>query len=354
MLLAMGALASLVFWPLYRLVKSIRQRGRLPDMKRKRVAVSMVILGAILAAFFFVPLPVSRVRAVGLVQVSEGYRESVHVGETGILTEVMVHDGQYVERGMDLARFRSPQLEFERQQLEKQRDAAAQLIQAIEARRAQSSGDPAARSRLSAELLEAHAAFDANTRQLRIKQQQVAEAEVLKAPRAGTVMGSPKPDELLRMWEKNDPQPICIVGDTTKDRILVPVGAVDMREMRLNLERARTEDPNDPHLDVSILPTRRSDKQFKGRITRLPDTDEKNLPIQLTSRGGGDVATKPGGDPNVHQPIVQTYLIPVEVEDPDGTLIPGTLATVKVHMKWKSAAWYTWRSIASSLDVGLW
>src|SRR3954470_10213904 len=62
MLLAIGALASLVFWPAYRLVKSVRQRGRLPDMKRKRVVMSGVVLAGVLAVFFFLPLPVSRVR----------------------------------------------------------------------------------------------------------------------------------------------------------------------------------------------------------------------------------------------------------------------------------------------------
>jgi putative peptide zinc metalloprotease protein len=354
MLLAMGALASLVFWPMYRLVKSIRQRGRLPDMKRKRVVVSAVIVGAILGVFFFLPLPVSRVRDVGLVQVSEGHREPVHVAETGILTEVLVHDGQRVERGTDLFRFRSPQLEFERQQYEKQRDAAEQLMRAIGARLAQAGGDPATKARLDAEMLDASATWRQNNELLRVRQRQIADSEVLRAPRAGSVMGAPKPDDLLRTWDKNEGREVCIIGDTDKLRVLVAVGAVDYRELRLNLQRARAENPADPHLEVSILPSRRSDHEFKGRITRLPDADEKNLPIQLTSRGGGSWAVKPGGDPNVHQPMVQAYLIPVEVVDPDETLTPGTLATVKIHLKWKSAAWWAWRSIASALDVGLW
>ena len=132
MLLAMGALASMVFWPAFRMVKSIRQRGRLPDMKRNRVIVSSLILAVILGVFFFVPLPVSRVREVGMIQVSEGYRESVHVAETGILTEVLVHDGEEVESGRELAKFRNPQFEFERQQYEKDRDAAADLVSAIQ------------------------------------------------------------------------------------------------------------------------------------------------------------------------------------------------------------------------------
>jgi putative peptide zinc metalloprotease protein len=354
MLLAMGALASLIFWPMYRLVKSIRQRGRLPDMKRKRVVMSSVIVGVILGAFFFLPLPVSRVRAVGLAQVSEGHREPVHVAEKGVLNDVLVHDGQQVERGMDLFRIWSPQLEFERQQYEKQRDAAEQLVAAIQKRLHEAGGDPATRARLQAELLDAKNEASKNANQLRVTQQRIAESEVIRAPRAGMVMGAPKPDDLHRMWDTAEGRELCTIADPQKKRILVPVGAVDYRELRVNLERARIENPSDPHLEVSILPFRRSDHEFKGRVTQLPDTDEKNLPIQLTSRGGGDIATKPGGDPNVHQPIVQTYLIPVEVEDPDETLAPGTLATVKIHLKWRSAAWWAWRSIASALDVGLW
>lgn len=354
MLLALGALASMTVWPSYRLIKSIRQRGRLPDMKRKKVIATFVVLGAIVAAFFFLPLPTSRVREVGMVQVSEGHREPVHVVDSGILTEILVHDGQHVEKGMDLARFRSPQLEFERQQYEKQRDAAGDLVRAVQQRLNEARGDPAARVRLEAELREARAAWLQNNSLLKVKQDNIAAIEVVKSPRAGTVMGAPKPDELHRLWDKAEGQPVFTVGDAKKLRILVPVGAMDYREMRINLDRSRAANPADPHLEVSILPFNRSDQEFTGRITRLPDTDEKNVPIQLTHRGGGSLATKPGGDPNVHQPLVQTYLVAIEVEDPDDTLMPGTLATVKIHLKWKSAAWWTWRSITSALDVGLW
>ena len=41
MLLAFAALGTMVFWPMYRMGKGIRQRGRLPDMKRARVLVTM-------------------------------------------------------------------------------------------------------------------------------------------------------------------------------------------------------------------------------------------------------------------------------------------------------------------------
>src|SRR5262245_60231524 len=350
MMLAIGALVSLLFWPAYRLVKSVRQRGRLPDMKRKRVVVSGVILSAILIAFFFVPLPVSRVRETGVIQVDEGNREYVHVYDTSMLMEVFVHDGQEVKTGTDLAKLRNAQFEFDRQKYEKERDAAADLVQAIRQRIAEPGGDQATRSKLEQELRNAQDSLRTNSGLLKNQEELIRRIEVLRAPRDGVVMGSPKKEDIYRTWEKSDPQPFCTVGDPRKLRVLIPVGATDCREMRQNLERISAERPNDAYLEVSILA--KHHQEYKGRITKLPDTDEKNIPLALTHRGGGTVATKPGGDPNVNQPLVQIYLVSVEMDDPDDTLTSGTLAVVKVHLKWRSGAWWAWRSIASALDIG--
>jgi putative peptide zinc metalloprotease protein len=73
----------------------------------------------------------------------------------------------------------------------------------------------------------------------------------------------------------------------------------------------------------------------------------------LTFQGGGPLAVKPSGDPNVHVPQSQQYLIPVILTDPDGTVMPGVLANVKIHCRWRTGAWWTWRAIASTLDIGL-
>jgi len=352
MMLAIGALVSLLFWPAYRMVRNIRQRGRLPDMKRKRVIASGVVVAGILLAFFALPLPVSRVRETGVVQVSEGRWEDARVYETAMLMEVMVRDGQYVNQGADLARFHSAQLEFDRQKFEKERDSAQQMVVAIKNRRATGGGDPVSRAKLDQELRAAESDLTASTKQLQGQEELIKKTEVLRAPRSGTVMGAPKKEDIFRTWEKSEPQPFCMIGDRKVMRLLIPVSPTDLREMRTNLDRIQAEQPNDAYLPASILA--KHHREYTGRITRLPETDEKNIPLPLTHRGGGTVATRPGGDPNVNQPLVQIYLVAVEVDDPDDTLTPGTLATVKVHLKWKSAAWWAWRSIASALDIGLW
>ena len=77
------------------------------------------------------------------------------------------------------------------------------------------------------------------------------------------------------------------------------------------------------------------------------------MPIQLTQRGGGPLAVKPGGDPNVLHPLAQVYLVEVEVLDPDAAIDPGQLAVVKIHTKWRSAAWWVGRALSNALDIGL-
>ena len=42
-------------WPMYRMVKNIRQRGRLPDMKAKRVYATVAVAAGLVAVFFLLP-----------------------------------------------------------------------------------------------------------------------------------------------------------------------------------------------------------------------------------------------------------------------------------------------------------
>ena len=338
-LLAVASLASMIFWPAYRTIKNIRQRGRLPDMKRKRAAVSALVLAALVLAFFYVPLPVSRVRERGLVQIAEGCREYVYVREGGILSEVMVYDGQEVRKGTDLARFRNPRMEFERQRLESEMRSAESLVVAIEGRLSQAPSDLATRSRAEKDLNDARNEFHSKKSQFELMERLIAENEILKAPRAGIAMSIPKKEELFKSWDKGESPPFCTIGDLKQLRLLVPVNAVDYRELKQNLEKARLKNPDDAYLEVSILPKNRRDMEITGRVSRVPDTDEKNVPVALTHQGGGSLATKAGGDPNVNQPLAQTYLIPVDVigtPEQLATIAPGTIAVAKIHMEWRS------------------
>src|SRR5439155_16519386 len=53
-LLAVGALASMIAWPMYRLIKNVRKRGRLPDMKPVRVSISASVVAIVLLVVFLI------------------------------------------------------------------------------------------------------------------------------------------------------------------------------------------------------------------------------------------------------------------------------------------------------------
>ena len=52
-MLAAFALGSMMGWPLFRLIKNVHKRGRLPDMKMPNVTISSVCLATVLLGFFF-------------------------------------------------------------------------------------------------------------------------------------------------------------------------------------------------------------------------------------------------------------------------------------------------------------
>ena len=98
-LLAIAAMASQFGWPLYRLIRNIRKRGRMPDMKRNRVIITCTVGAGLLGAFFFLPLPLNRVRETGLVQLQENAIAHVYVGEPGgYLMVQYIQDGDWVAR----------------------------------------------------------------------------------------------------------------------------------------------------------------------------------------------------------------------------------------------------------------
>src|ERR1019366_9256697 len=68
-LLALGALASMIGWPMYRLITNVNKRGRLPDMKPIRVTISASVVAIALFVLCFIPMPVTRIRQHGVVEV---------------------------------------------------------------------------------------------------------------------------------------------------------------------------------------------------------------------------------------------------------------------------------------------
>jgi putative peptide zinc metalloprotease protein len=349
-MLAIMSLASLFIWPSYKVIKNVRQRGRLPDMKAARVYITLGTIAAILLAFFFLPLPVSRVHETGLVAVEPDAQEGVFLPEPAVLKSMTdVGPGQKVRQGQSLALFESPQLEVDlsraRASQAEQRSAAAALN--ASAGKARTMGDTAAEQRFLAEYKKARAkaeTADEEVKRLLDRRDRVRE---MKSPRDGTLVTVPKRDEIGKLFDKgySDTSPLFAVGDPNRLIVKVPVTPPHFRVLHEDLEK-RGE------LDVSIYAKGRSDHMFSGKVRRLPAQNAATVPLALTQRGGGSLAVKPNEDPNMLVPLAQVYLVEVELTDPDGALDPGQLAVVKIHARWRSGAWWVARALSNSMDLG--
>src|SRR5205823_3040517 len=92
--------------------------------------------------------------------------------------------------------------------------------------------------------------------------------------------------------------------------------------IRPGQERGVEEGPRVLHpLDVTLRVQGRDAHTWKGRITRLPESDPKGIPLALSSRAGGPVAVKAGAGNNQSgtlTPQTQHYLVYIDILDPDG------------------------------------
>src|SRR5439155_19640154 len=134
--------------------------------------------------------------------------------------------------------------------------------------------------------------------------------------------------------EKGQPTPSCQIGDPKSLRPLVPVPPSDYHVLQSDMA-------SEPRLPVSIRYPGRGSDVVLGQVTRLPESDAKDVPLALTQRGGGPLAAKPNAptaDPNIQSPQSHQYLVAVEIINPDPPICPGTLARVQIHSNWRSTA----------------
>jgi len=351
-MLAVLSLASIFVWPTFKVVKNIRQRGRLPDMKAARVYVTLAVFAALIVGFFLLPLPVSRVYETGLVVIDPDTADSVLLPEPARMTnlEPSARPGRLVRTGDVLAQFRSEALEVELAKAvnneQEQRQAAADLARSVTEFAGRVEKDDL--DRYKAQAKDAAAKAETAAEEVKLLLGRRTRLAELRAPRAGLVATAPRADEVNKLFDKGftDAQPMFVIGDPARLLVRAPITPQQYRVLKEDIA-ARGE------LDVSIYVKGRSDREFSGKVRRLPGQNAATVPVQLTQRGGGPLAVKPADDPNLLIPLAQTYLVEIEVLNPDAAIKPGQLAVVKVHAKWRSGAWWVAQTLSNALDIGL-
>ena len=113
--------------------------------------------------------------------------------------------------------------------------------------------------------------------------------------------------------------------------------------------------PKDRDLPITIRVQGRDSHTWEGEWLVMPESEAKTIPPQLSNKGGGPIPVKPpsSSDPNKLEPVDQQYLIQVAIKDPDKAIVPGSMAKVKMECRWRSAAWWVWRTVNDTFDLGL-
>ncbi|HZU37595.1 MAG TPA: site-2 protease family protein, partial [Gemmataceae bacterium] len=343
-LLVVAALASLLGWPLFRLGQALHKRGRLPDMNGRRVGTTAAVIAAFVLFIFLVPLPLSRVRQIGLVQVQPEAEANVYVSEPGVLQALYVRDGQRVEENDLLAEFRSLELENELAEAHGEYEVRVVQVQALQEQEA-ATGDAEERAKIEAGLTRMVSERAEYARLIQMYEARRRRLQV-RAPRAGIVLAPPRLDEVGKLWDKDQATPFCIVADPSQLRVLVPVPPADYRLLQEDLN-------HEPDLPSTIRVQGRVGHPWDGHVVHLDEQEAKAVPLALTSKGGGPLAVKPSSNPDMLQPQTQQYLVVVNFDQTDGALCPGTLAQVKVKCRWRTTAWWLWRRVSATFDLGL-
>ncbi|MHB1423680.1 MAG: site-2 protease family protein [Gemmataceae bacterium] len=106
-------------------------------------------------------------------------------------------------------------------------------------------------------------------------------------------------------------------------------------------------------LDIIIRIRGRDSKTWKGKIRQLPESEAKTVSPMLSNRQGGPVAVKAGTNPEKLVPSTQQYLVYVEMVDPDESILPGTMAQVKIYCQPETCVHWLWRWLNETFDLGL-
>jgi putative peptide zinc metalloprotease protein len=352
-LLAVFALGSLLGWPAWRLIQNYQKRGRLPDMKMLNVSISASLIAVVVLLFFFLPLPVSRIREAGVVQVKPAVATPVPVKVPAVLDKIYVREGEFVRKGAVLATFSDLELESAVDAAQADVTVQEKIVNEYKRKLPEGRLDRSVMRDIFQGYLAATKKLEQARDTLGFKRKTVLEQLTLVAPRDGIAMGVPLQDEIGKRWEiKEKGSKFCTIGDPRHLRVLLPIGPDDYDLLQENLKKANRTGTS---LPVVIRIQGRDIRMWSGHValSYLPQEVAKEIPLALSSKGGGPLAVKPGAKEEHLLPQSQVYLVPVDIDDPDHAISPGAMAQVKIYLEYRSGAWWAWRKISQTFDLPL-
>lgn len=326
--LVLLALIVLLAWPGYRLWQTLGTQPKVSPMKPLRFWVSIGAAVVVLIGFFLVPFPI-HVRGVGLVQVEPERLQSIAVpAPGGFLVQTFGKDGQRVRKGDVLAVLHNPQLSLELRLSEADLALRRDQHQALISQQAALEGAGAewdSRTEIQQEieaLTQRHALLKTRAATL-----------LLRAPCDGILMSFPG-------WESQgqwltEGAPLFRIGDDRNVRLLVLLEPADRQLI-------------DVGKPVRFRCHGLSDTTWHGAVASAAQVDTRDIPVQLSQRLGGDVASRADPVNKMEKPDKQQFLVAAKLTEVDGRLQVGTLGQVRIEVGSQTCWWRLQRYLGST------
>jgi putative peptide zinc metalloprotease protein len=323
-LLGLLGVGALVFTPLVRLKQLFAVPGAARRMKTSHVAVSTAVAAAVLGGLLFVPLPH---RVFGPLELQTFHPESIYVEVPGRVVEAGHRYGETVSPGTVLARLENHDIELAVEELTARRDR--QRTELASLRREQFDNPSAALSiARTAKLLESL------EEQLQEKLRDLARLTVT-AERGGVLFPPAETpptvdDENLSEWVGRPLDPAnrgCTVrigsllgeiGDPHRWQAAVVLDQEDVEFVKLGD-------------DVEVLLDALPEQVLRGRVDEIALGELRETPRRLSNKAGGELATKSDAAA-AERPVSTSYLVRVQIDDPEGRLRIGWRGAARIHV----------------------
>ena len=348
-LLGMMAIYGLIGMPLIRLYKYFSVPGRTSMVKPRHVSATLIVVVLLLGGIMLIPIP----RYVyGCFYVEAQNAETIYVEEPGFLAEIFVQPNQYVERGTELIRLSSPDIE---QQLAGLQSAFhdAEVEQWV--------ADQEETERTVAQMTPIEAAAGVETAKVNFEKKAEAYQRLLiRSPIAGFFLEGHRraatesdsgelegwtgtPLEPRNLGCSLDRQTVIgrIVHDMSK---MTAVLAIDQSE----IEFVRSDQ------EVKLVSWQDQTRILESRTEKISPVEMKVTPRALSSRFGGGLATRPNAS-GEDQPLSTTYLVnvPLELVDGEDVVFPGSTGVAKIRTGSQTVGSRIWRLICQTFQFEL-
>jgi len=345
--IGLASLYGLFVYPLYKMGKFFYVPGRLDKVKLPRMYASLGGAAALVAAIALVPLPHHVICSLEL-QARDA--EPVYVEVPGILDKVNVRLGQRVAKGQVLATLASVDLELAINKLAGDRDQYRMQLRSLQQQRFR---DP----RAGAEIPQTAEMLEAVENQLAEKQRDQKRLQLL-APIDGALLPPPPvprredPEGQLPTWSGMALEPENLGAFLEQGVLVGQVGDPARFEAVLIIDQADVKYvASDQKVDIKL--DEMPHDTIRGTIHEIAHADMKLTPRRLSTKAGGELASKTDPVSGVERPQSTSYQARVPVDDPAGLLRIGLRGRGKGYASWLPLGTRVWRFIIHTFNFRL-